>query len=370
MDKFGYTKTQISLFSTVRTLAQMASLSILADFYKKLTLRQGMTLAAVINISGYYVYALADKYWLFLLGNFLVGFGYGLSCMIPLSMVLERWFYKDRTMAVSMCSAASGLATIGVPSVITGIVQTRGLTAAFLGEGIVMTLLVALSYLIIRSDPRDSGMHAYGELSAPVHEDVKKTGTEHGGKSFKGPEKALIILLGIAGGMVCSGGWTNLSLHASCEGYSAGVMAAGITAAGAMLMVCKFLFGLLSEKITLYKTSMLFSFLMVLGSLLLIFAGKSMIILFAGYGIFGGAISMVTIGNVSWTGEWAAPEEQGRLKSLFQLLYSIGGMSFIIVSGMMADHMGGSYVPSYIVVLAACVFIWYAVYRIYKIVGR
>lgn len=369
MDEFGYTKTQISLFSTTRTLAQMAALGIMGGFYKKLTLRQGMTLAAIINISGYFVYAFADSYGMFLLGNALVGFGYGLSNMVPLSMMLERWFYKDQTMAVSMCSAASGLATIGVPSVITMVIEKRGLRASFLTEGIIMVGLVLLSYLIIRNDPKDKGMHAFGErirqMSAGTTEPEKEEAPLM--TSF---DRILVYAMGIAGGAVCSAGWGNMSLLATTQGYSASVMAVGITVAGAMLMVCKFLFGFLSEKITLFKTSMLFSFLMAAGTALLLFSGRSQLILYLGYGVFGGAISMITIGVVSWTSDWASEKERDGLKRVFQLLYSIGGMGFTMISGVMADHMGGSYLPSYVILLGCCFFIWFVILRTYRVTAR
>lgn len=374
-EKFGYTKTQISLFSTVRTVFQMLALLVFGQFYQRLTLRKGMTLAAIINISGYFVYAVAGEYWQFLLGNALVGFGYGLSNMVPVSMILERWFYKDRTMAVSMCSAASGLATIGVPSLITAAVLRHGLSRSFLIEGIVMVALVAVSYLIIQSDPRDKGMHAFGEFGTKL-----KGPASSAGSSEEPVEEEKIVLskfdiflvnvMVIFGGAVCSAGWGNMSMLASTEGFDATTVALSITIAGAMLMVFKFLLGILSEKITLYRASLLYAFLQILGTFGLMFSGRSKLFLFLSFGLFGGAISIITIGLVSWTGDWFPPRKRDSMKRLYQFLYAIGSVGFMTVSGVMADRSGGSYVSSYRILLIFCVFILYVIWRTYRIVRK
>lgn len=368
MNKYNYTKTELSLFSTARTVSQMLSLVVFGRFYKKLTLRKGMTLAALINISGYFIYGISNSFFMFMLGNFFVGFGYGLSNMVPVSMMLERWFYKDRTMAVSMVSAASGLATIGVPSLITAIVEKYGLHASFLIEGTVMLVLILISFLIIRSDPSDKGMHAFGDSEA-VAGSSEKAG-QAGKPIITGFNRVLLYIMVLMAGAICGAGWGNMSLHASTQGYSSSVMALSITVAGAMLMFGKFLFGAMCEKINIFRSSMFFSFLIVLGTFLVILSGKSEWILYLGYGIFGGSLSMVTIGLVSWTEEWACDEERNNMKKTFQLLYTAGSLGFALLSGVMADHSGGSYVSTYELLLVFSVLIWFIVWRTFRLVRK
>lgn len=358
---YGFTQTQVGLMTTIRTLANMSSLLVLKKFFDRLNLRRGLLAAALINVAGYYVFSVAGTYRMFVLGHILVGFGYGLSCMVPMSMLLERWFYKDRTLAVSICCAASGLATVGVPGLITSSIERRGLNRTFFLEAVIMTAMVGLGALILRDDPKKMHISAFGEEEQPGfgQADEKKTS----GLTMKELIPAFIMVFMM--GAICGPGWSCMSLLASTQGYSSGIMALGVTLAGAALMAGKFLYGYLSEKFTIYKTTMWFFAALLAGGILLCVSGAGTWAILSGCLVYGGALSMITVGLVSWTGDWVSPENRNDLKRRIQITYSTGSLCFTVIPGIVAD-LTGSYVPSYIyftVTGAVCMFIMRSVYR-------
>jgi len=365
---FGFSQTQVAVLNTVRTLSNMSSLLVLNLFYKKLNLRKGLLVAGAITISGYYVFSAAKVYPVFLIGQVLVGFGYGLSCIVPMSMLLERWFMKDLTLAVSICSAASGLATIGIPGLVTASIEARGISSTFLIEAIIMTVIVLIGLLIIKDYPEQMNIHPFGEEAAAADNTAAEAKRAAADKTAAAEEKAKtdtktdvglstkelipsVVMLFLMGG-VCGVGWSCMSLLASTQGYSSAVMATAVTLAGAALMFAKFLFGGMAEKMTLYKTTQIFHVALIAGSLMLVFSGLSTVLLLGGCLIYGGAISMITVGQVSWPAEWVTPEKRNGLKRTYALAYAIGSMLTGLMPGIIAD-ITGSYVPAYIWFTAA-----------------
>lgn len=367
--ELGFSQTQVSLLTTVRIIANMASLMALNVFYKKLNLRKGLLVAGIISVSSYYIFAFAKAYWMFVVGQITAGFGYGLSCMVPLSMVLEHWFVKDRTLAVSICCATSGLATIGIPGVITASIEKIGMGNSFLVEAVLMTAMIIVSFLLLREDPGEMNLHPFGgeETVEAGQEEVRKKGLTV--KELL-PAYLMVVLMG----GVCGTGWSCLSMLVSTEGYSPALMAVAITLAGAALMFGKFLFGWMADRITLYTATIWFLLVLILGGLMLIFSGIHVVLLMAGCLIFGGALAMITVGQVSWTADWVEPERRNSLKRTLSLCYTIGSMVTSIFPGIVADAVMArgeemkrfAYIPSYIFFTFSsvlCLLIMWLTYR-------
>jgi len=330
----GFSQTQVSLLTTIRIFANMASLLVLNVFYKKLNLRKGLLVAGIISVTSYYLFSFAKEYWVFVIGQAMAGFGYGLSCMVPLSIVLERWFIKDRTLAVSIVCATSGLATIGIPGLITASIEKSGIGKTFLVEAIIMTVMIVISFLLMREDPKEVNLHPFGDSDEAAAVQEKSESDFVGlSRSQLIPVYVMVFLMG----GICGTGWSCMSMLASTEGYSSTVMALAITLAGAALMGAKFLFGWLADRTSLYKTTIWFSYALILGGLLMVLSGISSVVLLSGCLIFGGAMAMITVGQVSWTADWVAPEKRNDLKRILSLCYTIGSMVTSIFPGIVAD---------------------------------
>ena len=115
----GFSNTQASSIITVRSMFAFVSMFLTGVYYKKISLRKGMAVAGLLITSGFMLFGIAENYLTYCIGAVCVGFGYGFGTMVPIAIVLEHWFLKKRTLALSICSAITGVSTFGIPSLIT-----------------------------------------------------------------------------------------------------------------------------------------------------------------------------------------------------------------------------------------------------------
>jgi len=378
MQQWGYTKTQISLISSFRSLFSMIAIFMTGSYYGKLKLKQGMLVAGLICSFGYLIYGLAKTYPVYLLGSALVGYGYGLGAMVPISMILEHWFYRDRTLAVSLVSAASGLATIGVPSLITAVIEHFGMKFSFMMEGSIMIVLVFLSWLLIKDNPSDLSIKAFGEKEEKENEELRKAALRAGNVTDVSQKKELsktwwivLYFMVVVSTSFNSAGWSHQSMLISTEGYEPATVALALSVCGGMLMVGKLVFGLIAGKITLYKTSMIFGIACVLSTAACCIISIGKPVLYTVIGIYGASLTLISVGIVAWIADWAKPEEYSSKVKKFQLTYTAGGLVMNLLPGIMADRFGGSYVPFYAFSAVCALIVLIIVWMTYqKIMGK
>lgn len=374
MKQFGYTKTQVSLIGSARALSQILAIAAAGKYYKKLKARQGMLIAGSLCAVGYIVYGFSKIFPMFILGSGFVGFGYGLGAMVPISMILERWFRKDRTLAVSLVSAASGLATLGIPSLITVNIEKYSMSFAFIMEGIVMLILVFISFFFIRNNPSDMSIEAFGEKEEKEAEMYKTVSADSGHnaerKYITGKYWLVLYFMVVLATTFNSAGFGCLSLLVTTEGFDPGTVAVSLSVAGFMLMMGKFFFGICSTKFTQYSTSIAFGIICAVSALMCCFISLGKGMLFVSVGIFGGALSMYSVGQVSWLDEWASPEVKSEKVRLFQIIFAIGALFTNLLSGVLADACGGSYVPFYIICSAGAAGVTVIVWNTYRKLRR
>ncbi len=365
---FGLTQTQLSFMNTCRLLSGFLSLSVLGLYYRNINVRFGILIGCFILIAGYFFFALAKGYFALVIGCCLSGFGVNLTGAIPISLLIDRWFLKRRNLAMSLFSSSSGIATFIAPQLIARSISRFGLSSTLAGQAITMLLLSLLCYLLFIEFPTDKHLAPFGvecDTPAKAAASPKKEPPPLG----KGLWVSIYAMLTILGA-VCGCALAVLPLIANSQGYSDSQMATAVSLGGISLLVGKLAFGWFSEKITQYKTSMLFSFFLVLGVSFLVFSRFSVILLYAGAVFFIGSISMAAIGLVSWPADWAPEREWPRLRQLFNLLYCVGSMVFSIVPGVLADRFGGSYQPTVYILLVGGLICFFFLYWTYKTVNK
>ena len=362
--QWDFSNSQISLIGTFRSLFQMVAIFLAGRIYGKIKVRTGMLIAGIVCALGYVTYGLAAVFPVYLAGSALVGFGYGLTSMVAISILINRWFVKNRTLAVSMVSATSGLATLGVPSLITYNIQHHGMMYAFLLEGAVMAALVVTAFLILRETPEEMGTLPFGAEKLP-EKNAPEAAAEEGTPEIpvisepgmyrhvkephvKDLNVLLIYVMIILGCSFNSGGFGAISMLSTTEGYDSAITAVAISAAGTMLMVGKLVFGAMSTRLSLYKTSLIFAALTVISTLSMCFIRVSPVVLLCGTGMYGFSLTLLSIGPVTWTEDWFPADERLEMIRRSQLSYSIGSLLNSMLPGIMADLFGGSYVPFYV----------------------
>ena len=166
MEEKGLTNAQTSSLVTLRCAVSFLSMLVIGFYYQKVSIRVGTTIAAAAAGVSFLLYSAAEAYPLFCVGAAISGVSYGLGSMIPVSILINRWFYQHRALALSICASGSGIATIVLPPVTTALVENLSMATTFRIEAVAIFLLAAVIFLALRNQPADKGLLPCGQTQA------------------------------------------------------------------------------------------------------------------------------------------------------------------------------------------------------------
>ena len=338
----GLTNTQSSLIITSRYLSSMVSMILSGMFYEKVSLRKGMLISGLMVSLAFFLFGHLSGFFGCCLAGLIMGAGYGLGTMIPITLLLNRWFSDKCNTAIGICSASTGLSTLGIPSLISSAVEKYGLSEVFSFEAVIIALLVFLSFFLIKNNPSECGLTAYGTVKEDTQFVCRGLGLDKRDWLLLVP--ALIFI-----GGVMSVSYSHLAILMTGEGIAPAKAASAISVSGIALMIGKIVYGRLDDKIGCYLSTWCFSPFLAVGLLLCCFIGKSSIILFPAMIIYGIGLACLAVGLSAWPKDISRAEDYPSTIRRFQIAYASGSLAFSSLPGILADRAGGSYVTSYII---------------------
>ena len=140
MEIRGFSNTQVSLLTTMRSITALFSMFVSDRYYNRLNLKKGIALALCASVFSYAIYGCSSSPALYYLAALISGLGYGLGGMIPASVLIRRWFPAHTATAMGIAASGSGVASIIGPVLITSLIRRLGLSAAFLAESALMAI--------------------------------------------------------------------------------------------------------------------------------------------------------------------------------------------------------------------------------------
>lgn len=106
--------------------------------------------------------AIMTSVWqLYLFYGVLVGVGMGVGS-VPLSATVSRWFIAKRGLTLGVVAAGAGVANLVISPVAGYLVNSSGIGLAYLIMGAFSLVLIMVSALVLRKEPRDLGLEPYG----------------------------------------------------------------------------------------------------------------------------------------------------------------------------------------------------------------
>lgn len=355
----GFTNAQTSLIITMRSLFGFLSMLFVRVWYKHLSMRNGMAAAGGILSLSFVLFGLAKRLWQYYLAAAVCGIGYGLGTMIPIAIVLEHWFIERRNTALGICSASTGLSTLGIPNLISHAVETIGLRKTFLYEAAATAVLVLISFLLIRNTPEEKKTEAYGT------ENTEKK-TKGIGPGLKRGDWCILVPAILLVGAMTSSAFSHLTVLTVGEGFSESDAATAVMVAGVAMTVGKIVYGRLGDAISNFRSNRILGAVLLCGMLCCCFVRFGKPMLLAAMALYGFGLSVTTVGMTAWVSDWAAPEQYDRTVQYFQLIYAVGSFVFASLPGIMADRAGGSYTTAYAFFAACTVLVLAAVQFVYR----
>lgn len=360
-EEFGLTNAQTSTLVTVRLIMNFVSLIFIGFYYDRLNIRLGATVSVGFAVIGFFVYSFAKGYAGFIIGSAIAGLTYGLGSMVPASILMNRWFFRHKALAISICSAGSGIGSILVPPVITGLLSAMSLAQVFRLMAVFILVCMVVIFLIIRNDPRELGLSRYGESREELSALAASLGKATPSKG-KIPATVMVIacvsclLMGAQG----NPGMSHIPVLYNSAGFTTVFCAALLSIIGIALTVGKIFLGELTDKVGSFKSTIAFCSLLVAGNLMCSLAGvagnmdgsSGAVLAMASVSVLGLGYSVSTIGPSLWAGYLASETDYARVLRSFQLNYAFGALIMGSVPGILADAFGGSYVPAFAVFTA------------------
>ena len=266
--------------------------------------------------------------------------------MIPVSILINRWFYQHRALALSICASGSGIATIVLPPVTTHLVERFSMSAAFRMEGAAILVCAGVVLLVLRNDPREKGLRPCGQTEIPPEAPATAVSPSQGALG-----RRTWILLGYASlfmGAVANPGFSHLSVLYTSEGFAPATVALMISGTGVMITVGKLLYGETTDRIGGRGSCLLFGGVLLAGHLLCCLAFvQSTALSVVNVLCLGLGYPIATMGPSVWSNDLAAPEQYPVVVRRLQVIYAGGALLFASLPGLLADRLGG-YIPAYL----------------------
>ncbi|MBQ3925105.1 MAG: MFS transporter [Firmicutes bacterium] len=350
--KSGYdlTNAQTSSLVTMRCTASFIGMLLVEKFYGKVGFRKGTALAAFLCAVAYVIYAIAWTYRIFLVGAFIAGMSYGLGSMVPVAIIMNRWFVKHRALVLGICSAGSGAAIIVLPPILTGVVIRTSLKIGFIFTACYVIIAAFVIYTFVRERPQDKGLDPLGwkEVLEKPHEHLPEKGAEpHESKMLSKRDWVLMGAVVAVMGAVANPGFVHLSMLFTGEGYRPMTVAAILSVVGIVMTVFKVLFGEATDILGGRKATAIFFIVLITGYILCCFSyTQSVPVAMVTAVVIGIGYPISAIGIPVWAADLVSSEHYGELVWKLQLIYAAGAMIFAGLPGMIADRTGG-YIPVY-----------------------
>lgn len=362
MAERGLTHAQTS------SLVAFVAMLLIGGYYRKVSLRVGTGLAVCCAGLAFWLYSAAETYPLFCVGAAVSGISYGLGSIIPVSILINRWFDQHRALALSICASGSGIATIVLPPVTTHLVERFSMSAAFRMEGAAILVCAGVVLLVLRNDPREKGLRPCGQTEIPPEAPATAVSPSQGALG-----RRTWILLGCASlfmGAVANPGFSHLSVLYTSEGFAPATVALMISGTGVMITVGKLLYGETTDRIGGRGSCLLFGGVLLAGHLLCCLAFvQSTALSVVNVLCLGLGYPIATMGPSVWSNDLAAPEQYPVVVRRLQVIYAGGALLFASLPGLLADRLGG-YIPAYLLFSAIIALTLLCIALAYRSGGR
>lgn len=365
----GFTNTQTSLITTVRSVCYLLCMLFIDRYYRLLGERLGCALSCLLAAASFALFAVAKSLAAYYVAGAMAGFACGLGSMVPATLLIQRWFGTHRGLATGICAAGSGLATVVFSPILTELLERYGLSAGFWWTAAFCALSAVVIFGLVRSGPAAYGLAPYGmapEAAAPEAASLAEGGL---GRT----RWALLVLAATLVSGICATGFTHMMVLYTAAGMPPLRTAAALSVCGLALMAGKCAYGELSDALGNYRTNYLMFGIVTVGSGLCALAGRQSVwCMFAAAVLFGFGASLNSVGIMLWATDFSTPERRSATLRLFQTAYGAGSVLVSFVPGVVAD-VTGSYAPTYAlfaVGLLGCLWILQSSYRAARKTGK
>ena len=293
------------------------------------------------------------------------GFAAGLIGNVLATSVLCRWFLSDTGFITSLALGCSGLIGALFNPVLESVIQSAGWRTAYLvSAGIILLLNLPAVLFPISFLPEDSGMEPLGSEAS-----AEKASPDRPDRP-SGNAGTLVLVLTLLTFSLASFVSAAPQLFKPISG-TYGLAETGIVMMSVVLVMNtagKFMFGLLTDRIGVRRSFLIYGLVIAGGLALLLLVRVSGVMLLSA-AMIGGCYSIPTVGAVMICRELYSPERYSKVFPKINLSTSVANALGYPVLGWIFDRTGnydGALVLSLVFILASVA----GVFLVYRLAAR
>lgn len=259
----GFTNTQTSLITTIRSAAYLLGTLAVGRYYRRIGYRAGCALSAVLVSVSFVIFVAAKSLAAYYFAGAVAGIGYAFGSMVPASILMRRWFRSHCGLAIGVCAAGTGLATVAFSPLFTSIAEKSGVDHAFLWTAVFCLAAAAVVFCLVRDDPHALGLEPFGKEAQESAQTRALHALHPTRLRWAMVQLAVLLVSGIG-----ATGFTHLMTLYMAEGMDAMRAAAAFSLCGLALMAGKFACGALCDRLGSYRSNYLLFGCFILGYVL------------------------------------------------------------------------------------------------------
>ena len=332
----GISGSESSMIVSVRSFSSLATMFLVPLYYRRVSLRLGMTLATVLGGAGMLVFALGSSVWMYYIGAGIAGVALALGASIPAALLVNNWFTTRRGTALGIAASGSGIAASLFPTLVDLLVRQLGLRAMFLCLAGFIFLSAAVCWVLIRSTPEEKGLAPY---SAGVDKVKNRPAAAPGYLPAAG--WLLLVPLMLLDGTASITGNAHISVLMTTSGYTTQWAALVLSLFGLLLTAGKLLFGVVADRLGPRMATTVSFALLILGLLMpMAMDGSALWPCVVMAVLMGFGYPPCTVGVSLWAADFSTPEGYAKTLRWMQILNTCGGILTGTLPGRMYDTYG------------------------------
>ena len=356
VDEFGWSRQNISYAATLWSIIMGLNYIFVGHFIAKYGSRRAIVIGVLITISGLLVLSFQSNLWLVYLGHgILVGIGISLGSNFAITTMVNHWFNKKRSLALSMTASSMALGGMILIPVLMKFIDIIGWRNAYLISAATIFITgFILAGLFIRNKPEDMGQVPDGivdpepvAMEIPVNvSNIYRPPVEFTAKeAFKTPTIWFLMIFYVLFMFAANAKMTHAAAFFLDIGLSKGQIGFVVGLASGIMVFSQLVTGVLGLRIEMHRLAIFGFVLVVIGMIVLVYADSlTMILVYTFLTYIGTGINMLAMMNLlaNYYGAENFPVILGYFAPCWSLPSSLGAP----FAGYIRDTMG-SYIPAW-----------------------
>jgi MFS family permease len=361
VEDFGWSRGVASLASTINMIA-MGLCGPIAGFYiVKHGARRSLVLGNILGCLGFVLMSFQSHLWQLFLGyGLMIGVGMGFGGMLGLTTVVNNWFAKKRSLALSVFLGSSGAGGIVMGPALVILIEQIGWRYTYLAMAILILLFnVLLPSIMIRNKPQDLGQVPDGpseSMPAAENKSAPRQANYRTPVDFTEKEAIQTLTLWLLIAYFCLNMLAMGALMTHIFGHMLDMGISRILASTAMSVMMgvmtftQFSVGFLGIRYNLHSIAIVAEILKLIGMTVLVFT-NSLPFVFAYMVIFGLGFGAVIVATMNLFPNYFGTSDYPKIMGFVRLFWTFVGGAGAPLAGQIRESTG-SFLPAYRMSLA------------------